>query len=236
MVNSVLDTLSYQLLPGQCLICQQRSHRQRDLCGHCETELPWLGEHCQCCAQPLPRGENTALCGRCQRHPPHFSHCLAAWEYRLPLDHLLTDFKHRRRYGAGRVMAELWLSRRGPQALNPAPELLLPVPLHWRRRWQRGFNQARLLAEIWSQALGIAVADVIQRQHHTPAQQSLDARQRRRNLNQAFQLSHPAQLAGRHVALVDDVLTTGTTAHTLAGLLLAAGARQVDIWVLARTP
>jgi ComF family protein len=111
------------------------------------------------------------------------------------------------------------------------------VPLAARRLRQRGFNQATLLARWLSGPLDIPCEEhLLRRVQDTPAQQALDAKARRRNLRQAFALTPDARLRNRHLALVDDVLTTGATAQALAHLLLEAGAARVDVYCLARTP
>jgi ComF family protein len=117
------------------------------------------------------------------------------------------------------------------------PDCLLPVPLARKRLRERGFNQAAMLARWLSNDLNIPYDEhLLLRPHETVAQQDLDAKTRQRNLLQAFALAEGAQVKGRHLALIDDVLTTGATANSLARLLMDAGARQVDVYCLARTP
>lgn len=119
----------------------------------------------------------------------------------------------------------------------PRPDCLLPVPMARKRLRERGFNQAQMVARWLSQDLDIPVDEhLLLRPHYTVAQQALDAKSRQRNLLTAFALAANADVAGRHFALVDDVLTTGATAHSLARLLMHAGARHVDVYCLARTP
>ncbi|MBD2857995.1 ComF family protein [Spongiibacter sp. KMU-158] len=236
MVNRFLPRASSLLLPGYCLLCQQATKTARDLCPACAESLPWLKRHCQRCALPLADTETASLCGKCLQQPPQFHRCLAAWEYQFPLDHVIGRFKYQGHQPSGRVLAECWLDRCGTKAVNSAPDLLLPVPLHWRRRWQRGFNQSQILAEYWSKALNIPISNALKRHRHTPAQQQLNAAQRQRNLKHAFSLKNGIALCGKHLVLVDDVLTTGSTANTLTKLLLEQGAKCVDIWCLARTP
>ncbi len=236
MVNNFLRQLEFALLPGHCLLCRRPSHWQGDICQDCSQDLPWLEPACHRCALPLPSEETASLCGQCQKSPPHFSRCFAAWEYGFPVDHLITDFKHHRRFSAGRCLGELWLHRCGPAAMRQPPELLLPVPLHWRRRWQRGFNQSLFITEQLSNILNIPISHTLRRQRHTPAQQQLSAKERKRNLKNAFCLHHANTLQGKHLAVIDDVLTTGATADAIAKLLLTHGAKRVDIWCLARTP
>lgn len=222
------------LFPSHCLLCKAACAGPAELCAPCRQTLPWLGHHCRRCALPLatPRAE---LCGQCLQSPPPFVHCRCAFDYRFPVDSLLSGFKYHRRLAQGHLLASLWLDHCAPPARDNRPEMLVPVPLHWRRRWQRGYNQSLLLSEHWGQALGIEVADRLRRRP-SPPQQGLNRSQRRRNLRGAFTLSSASGLAGRHLALVDDVVTTGTTAAAAAAILLRAGAAQVDVWCLARTP
>ena len=108
------------------------------------------------------------------------------------------------------------------------------MPLHWFRHWRRGFNQARELASVLSRHTGVPSVNVASRIRATPPQRGLDARERRRNLTNAFCVSR--NLEGASVAIVDDVLTTGASADALARALKAAGASRVSIWCCARTP
>lgn len=179
------------------------------------------------------------ICGACQKKPPAFARVEAPWRYAFPVDNLITRFKHQGQWPFGRLLGEL-LAEHLQHAYDeglPRPQALLAVPLARRRERQRGFNQARMLADWLSRALQIPASDDwLVRTQDTPAQQGLDAATRKRNLRQAFQVVDAAKIAGQHLALVDDVLTTGTTANTLARLLLRAGAERVDVYCLARTP
>ena len=117
----------------------------------------------------------------------------------------------------------------------PRPDLLLPVPLAKRRLRERGFNQAGMLGRWLGSQLGVNCDErILARTRETPAQQRLDAKARRHNLRQAFAVTR--ELKGKHVAIVDDVLTTGATAQAIAQALRRAGARRVDVYCLARTP
>ncbi|QGZ28706.1 ComF family protein [Stutzerimonas stutzeri] len=220
-----------------CQLCDERCDIGESLCGPCEAELPWLDGQCSICALPL--GAHGLICGQCLKHPPAFDHVAAPWRFAFPVDSLITRFKHQSRWPFGRLLAEhlaRFVLHRFDEGL-PRPDLLLPVPLARRRLRQRGFNQAQMLADWLSAALGIAVrSDLLQRVQDTPSQQQLDALNRRRNLRQAFALTETSPLDGRHVALIDDVLTTGATAQALARLLKRSGAERVDIYCLARTP
>jgi ComF family protein len=220
-----------------CLLCDEACDSLIALCGDCEAELPWLGNHCLTCALPLPcAGLN---CGACLKQPPNFSRVEAAWRYSFPIDSLITRFKHQAQWPLGRLLGELMshhLHHAFTEGLSK-PDLLLPVPLSRQRLRQRGFNQALMLANWLSQHLQLPVAEhLLRRSHDTPAQQSLNATERKRNLRSAFAIADNDAIKGKHVALVDDVLTTGATAESLACLLRKKGAIRVDVYCLARTP
>jgi len=220
-----------------CLLCDETTDTPYPICTPCESELPWLIESCQVCALPLLATGLT--CGQCLQQPPAFAQVIAPWTYHFPLDSLITRFKHQSQWPLGRLLGELLtqaLRERFDHGL-PRPDLLLPVPMATRRLRQRGYNQAAMLANWLSQSLEISADEhLLLRVQDTIAQQELDARTRRRNLLNAFALAPGAQVEGQHLALVDDVLTTGATAESLARLLMKAGARRVDVYCLARTP
>lgn len=220
-----------------CLLCDEPSDTEQPLCSACEAELPWLGGHCAVCAVPLPL--SGLACGACLKRAPAFARVEAPWRYAFPLDSLITRFKHQARWPLGRLLAGL-LSHHLQHAFVeglPRPDLLLPVPLSAQRLRQRGFNQAEMLANWLGASLQLPVrADWLLRPQDSPHQQELDAAARKRNLRRAFVLQDAAELRDRHLAVVDDVLTTGATAEAIARLLRKAGAARVDIYCLARTP
>ncbi|MGL4317742.1 MAG: ComF family protein [Pseudomonas sp.] len=220
-----------------CLLCDEVADTEHALCSPCEAELPWLSGQCTVCALPLPSSGLT--CGECLKRAPAFDRVEAPWRYAFPLDSLITGFKHQARWPLGRLLAGL-LSHHLQHAFAeglPRPELLLPVPLSAQRLRQRGFNQAEMLANWLGASLQLPVqAHWLLRPQDSAHQQELDAAARKRNLRKAFALSDQAVLRDRHLAVVDDVLTTGATAEAIARLLRKAGAARVDIYCLARTP
>jgi len=220
-----------------CLLCDEPSDNPYGACEACERELPWLDEQCAVCALPLAMAGLT--CAPCRRRPPAFTKVETPWHYGFPIDSLISRFKHSSQWPYGRWLAEMlghWLLHRFNEDL-PRPQWLLPVPMGRKRLRQRGFNQAEMLAGWLSSALDIPCdASLVQRPRETQAQQELGAKARRSNLQAAFALRPGACVKGLHVALVDDVLTTGATAQALATLLRGAGAARVDVYCLARTP
>jgi len=233
----IMSVYIWLLNNHSCLLCDESTDGGLPMCTPCELELPWLGDSCQRCALPLPMAGLT--CGHCIRQPPAFETVHAPWAYSFPVDSLIIRFKHNRKWPYGRLLAEL-LSQSLLDSFNsgtPRPDALLPVPLSTGRLRKRGFNQAAMLAHWLSPLVSIPCHEHwLLRTQDTPAQQALDAKTRKRNLLQAFALAPGVQVNGLHLALVDDVLTTGATAESLARLLIKAGARRVDVYCLARTP
>jgi ComF family protein len=220
-----------------CLLCDETTDTIFPICTACEIELPWLGDQCQQCALPLAM--SGLSCAQCVLHPPAFDEVAAPWLYQFPVDSLITRFKHQGNWPMGRLMAQLlgqFLQHRFDEDL-PRPDVLLPVPLATKRLRQRGYNQAAMLADWLGTQLQLPVEDrLVLRTMETPAQQGLDAKARKRNLRGAFVLADETKVKGKHIALIDDVLTTGSTTDVIARLLKKAGARRVDVYCLARTP
>ncbi|MGZ7455791.1 ComF family protein [Pseudomonas sp. Ma2-10] len=220
-----------------CLLCAEPADDSTPICMACETELPWIGDQCQTCALPLPIAGLT--CGQCLKQPPAFEQVATPWTYGFPVDTLITRFKHSAKWPLGRLLAELlaqFLQHRFDEDLH-RPDALIPVPLTSKRLRKRGFNQAAMLARWLSTRLDIPCDEtLLLRIQDTRAQQDLNAEARKKNLRNAFALAPDALINGRHLALVDDVLTTGATAQALARLLMDAGATRVDVYCLARTP
>lgn len=236
MFASFWKPLPWLQLGSACLLCGT-SIDHLSVCHDCEAELPWLTHQCSVCALPLPT--NGLPCGACLKHPPTFERVIAAWRYGFPVDTLISRFKHQSRWPLGRMMADQLARHLRHEFENglPRPAALLPVPLSTERLRTRGFNQSELIATHLAKALAVPIQrQWLGRTRDTAAQQGLDAAARRRNLRDSFTLSSEAEVQGQHIALVDDVLTTGSTAEMLARLLCRAGAAQVDVYCLARTP
>lgn len=232
-VDGVWRRLQFALLPAHCLLCGQHSDLPRDLCSACAADLPRNHICCPRCALPLQM--LAPLCGECLHREPPFTATSAPFVYAQPLDLLMTKLKFGRSLAAGRVLSELWITalRETPP---PKPLLLIPVPLHASRLRERGYNQALELARPLARALAIPLRhDVLLRTRATPAQANLDAKARRQNLRGAFSIVENAALP-EHVAIVDDVMTTGATLRECARTLCRAGVARVDVWALARAP
>ncbi|MDZ7791063.1 MAG: ComF family protein [Xanthomonadales bacterium] len=230
-VESLSSRIGRWLLPPVCLICGQHARIGLDCCSGCEADLPVIDSLCLRCGLPLPAAARA--CGRCTRRAPGFDRTWPAFVYAGALERLVHRFKFHRDLAAGRVLAGLTARRLAAMGAH-RPQALVPVPLHWRRQLWRGFNQSRMLADDLSRQLGgIPVAPMLRRSRATPAQSGLPAARRGANVRGAFRAHRPGCRL-RHVALVDDVMTTGTTLDACARALKKAGVARVEVWVVAR--
>jgi ComF family protein len=182
-------------------------------------------------------GNAGAVCGACQQAPPPWQRTVAALDYRFPVKQLVRRFKFNGSLASGDVLARE-LSRAVAGSPPPLPELIVPVPLHRWRLFLRNYNQAELLARRAGRDFGIPVASLLlHRNRRTRAQAGLDAKERRRNTRGAFRLGRGQGRRLRdHVALVDDVMTTGATLTECARVLRTAGVSRIQVWVAARAP
>lgn len=225
-------------LPQLCELC--RRWGRQALCGDCRAQHTAPRPRCATCG--LATGLALARCGACLHAPPPFEHTVCVADYGHPWDRLIAAFKFEGRAELAGLLAEPLadaVARAWAAGGGPPPDLVLPVPLSPERLQERGYNQAWELARRVACRLGLqADATLLQRPITTAHQSALTRAERQRNLRTAFMLApeRRAQVAGRRVALVDDVMTTGATVHEAALVLRRAGAAAVDVWVLARTP
>lgn len=224
-------SLLYRYLPHQCTLCLSTSDQY--LCRSCVQSLPLITSACPVCGLPLACSD--AICGDCLQHVKPYEQTICPLLYRHPVDTLLREFKSRRPLIAAQALVPHLLDSLHQRYHQQRwPELLVPIPMHWTKALSRGFNQAQVLSHILSRRTGIAEQPLLCRPLRLSNQKSLKRRQRFANLKRAFVCD--TQLDGQHVAVIDDVVTTCATAMAAAETLKQAGAGQVDIWALARTP
>lgn len=225
-------------LPSACALCG--GNDGESLCGACRNRFfEQRATRCPCCALPLPPGENgAAACGACLRHPPAFDATVAAVDYAAPVDQLVLALKFGGRLELAPLLADML---RDAMLRGPAGELptrLTAVPLGPRRLAERGFNQALEIAKPLSRALDIALdTQLLKRGRDTRAQTLLHPDERRKNLRRAFVVPGDMidRVLGRHIGIVDDVMTTGETLNEAAATLKRFGAARVTNFVFART-
>ncbi len=226
-----------------CSIPFINSHQGNTLCGECIAHPPAFDQ----CIAPLRYEFPISTLINRFKHQGHF--CNSRVLADLLLDRLSSsDSTQSKTIGpdlekhnlseenlSGLNFPKENLSEQNFSEINKNPDLIVPVPLHWRRRFIRGFNQSQWLANYLGRQLNISVDNkLLMRIRNTPPQQQLRRKQRQKNLKGAFQVKRPVE--GQHIALIDDVVTTGSTVSELSRLLKKAGASRVDIWCLARTP
>jgi ComF family protein len=201
------------------------------LCDACDGGLPRLGPACARCALPLAR--EALFCGRClHKRRPAVDDAIAVFEYRFPIDRLVQRFKFAGDLAFGRELGARLAAR---AAGATRPHRLVVPPLSKRRLRERGFNQALEIAKVVARALDVPCdGNSLVRTRDTDPQHELDRRTRLANLRGAFACTR--RFDGEHVVIVDDVVTTGATAETLARLVKQAGARRLGVWAVARTP
>lgn len=216
--------------PARCLYCESAAGAAL-ICPACAARLPYNTPACPGCA--LPQGHE-APCPACLQQPRPFDGACCAFTLGVPVQAAIHGLKYEARFQAAQALARrMAASLRSRDA--PLPEVLVPVPLHPRRLMRRGYNQALELARVIGAELAIPVwPQAARRLRHTPDQIGMSAVQRRRNLRGAFACG--PELRGLHVALFDDVMTTGATLGELARVVRQSGATRVEAWALARTP
>ncbi len=232
-LSSRLRNLADLLYPVTCLVCGVGVTGPVRLCPDCRRDLPRTGDRC-CPRCARPDTDPAVPCGRCQRSPPAFAGVFAPFRYAEPLALWIRELKYAQRPGLEHTLAALAGEDLGGWLASRQVDLVVAMPLHRRRLAERGYNQALLVAQRLARAQGLPVSvTALHRTRHTPPQAGLPDRVRSRNVRGAF-AARAGVVAGRRLALVDDVITTGATVDAAATALIAAGATAVHVVTVAR--
>ncbi|MFO1316045.1 MAG: double zinc ribbon domain-containing protein [Burkholderiales bacterium] len=223
--SAVLRSARALALPQRCALCTAAAGASL-VCAACFAALPRPGPACPRCALPTPGG---AVCGACLARPPPFAATRAAFVYAFPVDRLVQALK----YGGALAHADFLAAALAATVGGGDAEVVVALPLSPQRQRQRGFNQAGEIARRVARLLGLPASPALLRVRDAPAQAGRRRRDRLRHPRGTF-VALP-ELAGRRVAIVDDVMTTGATMTAAARAARAAGAARVDLWVVART-
>lgn len=225
------------LLPSTCALCNDTSNEDIDLCNGCYSDLPWLQQVCIQCALPLSHNTNsTQYCGLCLKISPPFDRTVALCSYNEPIISFINLLKFNGQLKYERLLSKLFIKYLllNPLYLQPLPEYIIPIPLHVDRLKERGFNQALELSRLISTYFKIPIMlDACERIRPTQPQSLIHANQRRNNIKNAFTLNKT--LKAKHIVIIDDVVTTGTTVTELSQLFKKNGVEKIDIWCYART-
>ena len=217
------------LLPAHCVLCGMVTRASTGLCLLCAERMLRRGPACPRCGRAL---QSERICGSCQKSPPWYDEVIYAAEYGGAAGQLIREFKFGHKLYVGPALASLLLQRLGSvEQMNT--DVIAPVPLHATRIRQRGYNQSAELAAYLSRHLHVSLqSSLLIRTRATAPQTSLAEKQRRKNVRHAFKLNQDVR--GKNLAIVDDVMTTGSTANEIARVLKKAGAAKVSVWVVAR--
>lgn len=227
------------ILPPLCPLCHTIVPHKSTVCPPCWQELSFISDpFCAQCALPLEVStpeENLSFqkCGACLESPPSFSNARAAYVYDSVSKKMILSFKHGEALSLAPFLGQaLWQS--GKELVATA-DLLIPVPLHWRRLYKRGFNQSSLLAQRVGKLGNKPVSlNVLKRIHNTPSQGNLSLEERIKNMKECFKVVRPEKIKNKSILLIDDVMTTGATLNACAKTLLKAGAEKVTVLCVAR--
>jgi len=235
MLNSSVDAIfapfGELLAPARCHWCGAAVGGQ-PACPACRDALPWNACACRACALPLLSPQQ-GVCAACLTDAPPFDRAWTAFRYETPVRQQIVGLKFRGTLAPAHVLGRLMAERLARRA-EPLPEVLIPVPLHAARLRRRGYNQALEFGRELSRRLSLPLAPrAAARTRPTREQTDLTAAERRRNLRGAFSVGDAVR--GKHIALLDDVITTGATLGELARAARKAGARRIEAWAVART-
>jgi ComF family protein len=238
-IHALRHGLFHLVFPDDCRVCGEplREVSRIPVCARClESTEPISAEHfCIACRTPFLNRfplDESGRCALCRLGLAGFDEVYSFGWYQGALRTLIHLFKYSGVRPLARVFGR-YLKRALPVDLRF--DVVVPMPLHWRRRWHRGFNQAALLAEEVARRFGVPVSKVVRRSRVTPSQAGLTHARRRANVRGAFKVKRGTRLNGLRVLLIDDVLTTGATAAACARELKRAGAAHVTVLALART-
>lgn len=224
------------LLPQLCGACEANDVEAAGLCAQCNVKLLALvaAGYCRRCGSSLGANvpEHYESCNFCPTTLPRYAQVIRLGAYGDPLRPLIRHIKYRRQETLCKRLGQLLATAAGARCERL--DVVLSVPMHWRRRLARGYDHARILARSVARELSIPLGDELVRLRHTPPQAHLNRTRRIENVRGAFGVRRSAGVQGAHVLLVDDVTTTGATANEAARALLDAGAYSVNLAVLAK--
>ncbi len=226
------------LFPSRCILCQQTVSGSFEICPDCFNTLPHNEHCCVRCALPLAEGiSGELLCGRCIQKTPAFDYVYSPFRYEDDIINLVHQLKFGEKISYARTIGEMLLTKFQGDLLSKQgkPECLMPVSLHDARMRQRGFNQSIEVARVLAKKIEIPIEyDAVIRQRSTSPQTGLNAQQRRKNIKGAFSLAR--EIKYRHVLIIDDVVTTGSTVNELARVLKKNKVERVGVLSIARAP
>lgn len=238
MIKRLLDII----YPPRCALClsspQPAGKVSIELCRDCQSDLQLITAACFQCGIPLNHTQADQLCGECLKKKPAYDQVVSVYHYRQPLIWLIQQMKFHKKTRIANLLSQLlsrYIQRRITDKTLSIPDAIIPVPLHHKRQHQRHFNQAEELAKVISKNLQCPIdSQYIERYLISQQQSGLDAKQRKKNVKGIFRVKNKKQNKYQHIAIVDDVMSTGSTLNEVARILKKSGIMKIDVWVLAR--
>jgi ComF family protein len=228
--EQVMNTLNKD---KSCFLCESNTENQHGLCQHCYQRLPRINKACQCCGLPIAEQAESIICAQCIKTPPQYQRSFIPMQYTFPIDKMIQQLKFQKHLNHLPLFSTLLVEYIEHHHTESLPEFLIPVPLHPSRIRQRGFNQAAEICKKLAYHFNIKwLKTDVSRTRKTLTQSEMDASQRRKNMRHAFHANKLSNI--NHVAIIDDVVTTGSTANSLATTLQQAGITKIEVWAIAR--
>lgn len=222
-------------VPKHCLFCLEKTHTHCDLCDHCIESLTLNHYCCQQCATPLEQTiePDKLLCGNCLSHNFHYDRVFSPFLYSEDMAYLIKKLKYQQKIHYANTLSTLFIQKSHLLKNFQLPQVIIPIPMHTKRLKTRGFNQALELSRIFAShyQLPLNYSSFI-RHRYTGLQAEMSGAKRQKNVQHAFSVKKTVTYS--HIALVDDVMTTGSTVNEAARILKKSGIKQVDVWVIAR--
>ena len=236
-IRIFVDTVLELFYPSNCVGCGYPQDSGKLLCDQCKATAPRIQPpFCRCCSRPFEgviAGDFS--CPNCEDRAPAFDCVVSIYQAKGVLRDLIHRFKYGRQFYLRRVLAAYLVEAMQDSRIQADPaDCLVPVPLHPARLRERGFNQADALAESLSKRIRLPILRCIERRRYTGTQTRFARIERMQNLRNAFALRKNSDVRGKHLLLLDDVLTTGSTLHECALVLRSAGAESVRAITVAR--
>lgn len=234
-MNKIIKLCLDFLLPPTCPICRQKISDPAGLCPKCFSDLEFIGpQRCSVCGRPMDAiVPGMAVCGSCLKNPPPFHQAIAVLKYNDISKKLILAFKHGDHLELTKLLIKL-INQNCSQIIEQN-DILIPVPLHWSRLLKRKYNQSAIIAhKLALEHKKVYDPTILKRLKATKSQGHLSPKEREKNVKNVFGVEHSNRIKNKHVLLIDDVYTTGSTVNECSKILLKAGAKQIDVLTLAK--
>ena len=236
--NPIIFSAKYRYFFCACTFCGSRNTSEPLICSSCKIDLltPLFRPQCEACKLPLPGSYDQTHCQECRIQPPLYDDCYVATTYEFPASTLVHRLKYQNKAFVARLVGQL-LAELRENANRPFPDLVCCVPMHSSKLREKHYNHAGEIARLAAKELSLAFYPcLLIKTQPTESQSKLGRTARMKNLKNSIAVSCETNINGKHVAVVDDVMTTGATFDLITGLLKAKGADKVEVWAFARTP